>query len=197
MEIDQLLQRVASQPELRETRSVQVWGPTLRAAFESGELRMINEIHAHPDQTTEEKTFRYGHLCGAPVSPSQLADWQARFPEHPLPTDVADLLLRLNGLHLWADLEFGRAYFGLAPLDEWHDSTSNDGPLLFEEAQPGMLVISYHQNGDYYLVLDTAKSTYHWFDHEDIDHPQTVASSVSELLDWLWNEARQLRPDGT
>jgi hypothetical protein len=111
-----------------------------------------------------------------------------------LPADLHQLLLHADGVHFWADLDHGRAYFGIAPLDEWQDAAGNDGPVLFHEPPTGMLVISYHQNGDYYAVLDTASSVYRWFDHEDIDNPVVIGSSVAELLDWFWNQATELRP---
>jgi hypothetical protein len=193
---DELLRLVASQPEVRETRRVQVWGPTLRAAVDSGKLRRLGEILSHPDQTSELKTFRYGHLIGPPRASSDVEAWQARFPEHPLPADLAEFLLHADGVHFWADLEQRRAYFGIAPMSDWQDAAANDAPALFFEPPTGALVISYHQNGDYFAVLDTVTSVYRWFDHEDITNPVVIGSSVSHVLDWFWTRAAELRPAG-
>lgn len=190
---DELLRIVASQPEVRETRHVKVWGPTLRAAVDSGELRRLDKIFSHPDQTSELKTFRYGHLIGEPRSSCEIQAWQAQFRQHPLPADLTEFLLHADGVHFWADLDQRRAYFGIAPMEEWRDAADADGPALFLEAPVGMLVISYHQNGDYFAVLDTATSVYRWFDHEDIHNPTVIGSSVSQLLDWFWERAVELR----
>ena len=191
---DELLQVVASQSEVRETRHVKVWGPTLRAAVDSGELRRLDKIFSHPDQTSELKTFRYGHLVGQPRTSGDIMAWQARFRQHPLPADLAEFLLHADGVHFWADLDQRRAYFGIAPMEEWRDAADSDGPALFFDPPVGMLVISYHQNGDYFAVLDTATSVYRWFDHEDIENPAVIGSSVSQLLDWFWERAVELRP---
>jgi hypothetical protein len=190
---DEVLQLVASQPEVRETRHVKVWGPTLTAAVNSGELRRLDEISRHADQTSEIKTFRYGHLIGQPRASADVQAWQARFSQHPLPADLASFLLHADGVHFWADLDQGRAYFGIAPMAEWQDAAAEDAPVLFFEPPIGALVISYHQNGDYFAVLDTATSVYRWFDHEDIANPVVIGSSVSQLLDWFWERAAELR----
>lgn len=154
----ELLRLVASQPEVRETRRVKVWGPTLRAAVDSGELRRVEEIFGHPDQTSELRSFRYGHLLGQPQASADIETWQGRFPQHPLPADLAAFLLHVDGVHFWADLDQGRAYFGIAPMAEWQDAAAEDAPGLFFEPPAGALVISYHQNGDYSAVLDTETS---------------------------------------
>jgi hypothetical protein len=194
---DELLRLVASQPEVRETRRVKVWGSTLRAAVDSGKLRRLDEILNHPDQANELKTFRYGHLIGQPRSPADVRVWQARFSQHPLPADLAALLLHADGVHFWADLDQRRAYLGIAPMDEWQDAADSDAPAIFHEPPVGALVISYHQNGDYFAVLDTATATYRWFDHEDVSNPVVIGSSVSQLLDWFWERAVELRPAST
>jgi hypothetical protein len=191
---DELIRLAATQPEIRETRRVRVWGPQLRALVESGKLRRLDEIVEHADQTSELKTFRYGHILGAAITRTDLAEWQARFPAHPLPADLAEFLLRVDGVHVWADLDEGRAYFGIAPLAEWEDAATVGWSALFERRPVGVLVISYHQNGDYYAVLDTATSIYWWYDLEDFDHPRVIGTALDEVLDWLWKKAAELRP---
>ncbi len=79
-------------------------------------------------------------------------------------------------------------------MAEWEDAAANDAPTLFLEPPIGALVISYHQNGDYFAVLDTKTSIYRWFDHEDIANPVVIGSSVSQLLDWFWERAAERRP---
>lgn len=193
MRIDELQRRASAQPEIKQTRTVRVWGPTLRAEVEAGRLKNLAEIYAHPDQTSELQTFRCGHVLGEGLAPETIAAWQARFPAHPLPRDLTELLAQVNGIHLWADLDDGRAYFGVAPLDEWQDAAKDWG-WLFTSPPAGYLVISYHDNGDYCLVLDTARSDYWWYDAHDPDNPLKVGSNVEEMLDWLWREAQRLSP---
>jgi hypothetical protein len=71
---------------------------------------------------------------------------ELRWPRHPLPNHLADLVSRANGIHLWADLETGRAYEGLAPLDEWGLARvkmggRDDSPASLRDQY---LALSYH-----------------------------------------------------
>lgn len=191
---NQLLRLVADQPEIRETRTVEVWGPQLRAAVDSGQIRRLDLIAGHPDQTTAIKTFRYGHLVGPAQTQVDIAHWQEQFPAHQLPGDLAEFLLHVDGVHFWADLDQARAYFGVAPLVEWEDAATVLWSGLFEHKPCGSLVISYHQNGDYYVVLDTATSVYRWYDLQDFDRPVVIGSTVADLITWLWTRAAELRP---
>jgi len=188
---DELFERIASQAEIRETRDVRVMGPALRAEVLTKGMR-LSELLVHPDQTVERRTFRYAHLVGPPLTTTDLAAWQSRFPEHRLPSDVVEFLHRGNGVHFWADLDKGRAYVGLAPLAEWTDAAATI-PGYFDAPPRATLVISYHTNGDWYLVLDTETAVYSKIDHE-IGETTTVATTFAELLDWLWSEAEHDRP---
>jgi hypothetical protein len=154
----------------------------------------IAEVIAHPDQHKERRPFRYGHVLGAGLSRAAISAWQSSFPLHRLPADVAEVLASVNGVHLWADLAVGRSYFGIAPLDEWKDLASLGWALV--DGMTASLVISYHENGDFILVLDTAASRYDWLDHEDIDNPVTVGRTFSEMLRWFWDHAQSLDPTG-
>jgi hypothetical protein len=191
---DELFRLVASQPEIRETRDVRVMGPALRAEVLTKGMR-LSELLVHPDYTVERRTFRYAHLVGPPLTADHIDAWQSRFPEHRLPADVVAFLGRGDGVHWWADLDKGRAYVGLAPLAEWADAAAKIAGY-FDEPPQGKLVISYHTNGDWYLVLDTATSTYSHIDHE-IGETTIVATTFGELLDWLWTEAQADKPTGS
>lgn len=194
MTVDEFLRRISEQPEVKETRKVRVWGPTLRAEVESGRLRILADIEAHPDQTWELRTFRYGHLAGPGLRPDEIKRWQKQYPKHPLPADFTQLLTKANGIHLCADLDVGRAYWGLLPLADWEDAASVGWVSVFREPPVGRLAISYHSNGDYFLSLDTSDSTYHWHDVEDYGSDRLVGTSVNEFLDWYWTEAQTLDP---
>ena len=65
---------------------------------------------------------------------------------------------------------------------------------MFETPPVGCLVMSYHDNGDYYLVLDTNGPKYLWFDLQDFDHPVNVGTTVTSLLDWWWQQTDWLDP---
>jgi len=169
-------------------------GPNSAPPLNSGELRRLDEISEHPDQTGELRTFRYGHILGQGREQASVSDWQARFPRHALPADLAEFLLHVDGVHLWADLDYGRAYFGIAPLTEWEDAAAVGWSALFDQRPTGLLVISYHENGDYYAVLDTASSVYKWYDLQDFYHPRVIGTTVAELLGWFWKQASELHP---
>ncbi len=176
---------MSAQEEVRETRRVRVFGPDLRRSIEAGHVTRLDEVLSHPDQRWEIRTFRHGHLVGPALTESEIADWQNRHPQSPLPADLRALLTRLDGIHLWADLDRGKAYWGVLPLAQWEDTVHDVGAVA----------ISYHDNGDYFLVLDTTTAEYRWHDHEDFDNPTLVATNVPELLDWLWREAARLAPE--
>ena len=194
MTIDELISRAAAQPVIQETREVRVPGPILLARL--GELpRMtVAELIAHPDRHLETQTFRHGHLLGPGVSESDIRAWQAAFPDHPLPEDLRRALVLVNGVHFWANLSTGRAYFGIAPIDEWENVAGGRWGAMFDQLPTGCLLMSYHDNGDYYLILETSTSTYRLFDLEDISNPKVVGRQFSEVLDWFWSDARSLDP---
>jgi SMI1/KNR4 family protein SUKH-1 len=111
--------------------------------------------------------------------------------------DLKEFLTRVDGVHLWADLASARAYFGILPLNEWQDAQIVDWAAMFETAPAGRLVISYHDNGDDFLVLDTRAPEYLWYDLEDFDNPKRVGRTVAEMLDFWWRETAWLDPRRT
>ena len=160
------------------------------------EVVEIRDISQHTDQTTERKTFRYGHLAGPPRSKTELDAWQARSTRHRLADDLVEFLQRVDGLHLWADLDRGRAYFGLAPLAEWYDASAANAPVQLQGLPAGSFVVSYHENGDDFLVLDSVGGTYRWFDHEDTANPVVIGASLSQVLEWVWERSAEFKPRG-
>jgi hypothetical protein len=76
------------------------------------------------------------HIFGEPASQEKLIAWQGRWKDHPLPQDLLTHLREVDGIHLGADPETGRAYEGLAPLSEWDLACK----VMWEpEAEPEML----------------------------------------------------------
>ena len=193
MTVDEFLALVSLQPEVRQERTVRVFGPTLRAEIESGQTTILSDVFNHPDQTFERRVFRYRHLTGHGVDESTLVAWECRH-EASLPADLRLLLLRVDGIHLWANLDWGRSYFGVSPLSEWQHASSEQWRSFFGVSAPRSWIISYHDNGDDFLVLDIEHSEYRWHDLEDFDRPRVVARSVEELLEWYWAMADTMNP---
>lgn len=198
MTTDEFVQRAAAQPVLEDEEDVHVPGPELSALMAQGKPMLISELMAHPDQHVERRTLRHAHVLGQGLEPRMIAAWQEGHAEHQLPSDLADFLTRVNGVHLWADLATSRAYFEILPLDEWCDVEDAVWVVMFDavcEKRPaGQLVLSYHGNGDSYLVLDTSGPEYLWYDMHDFDHPKRIGSTVAELLDFWWEETAWLDP---
>ena len=188
------LQRVAEQPTVSVDRAVRIPGPELQAFIASGKPLLLSELVAHPDQRQEVRSFRHGHLVGEGVTPQTLDAWQAGHPEHPLPADLRRFLAYADGVHLWADLDDGRSYFGILPLREWKDTRELDWATPPFRIPPEGLAISYHENGDFYLALDTRGPHYFWYDLGDYNSPRRVGGTIEALLEFWWKECEWLDP---
>lgn len=97
--------------------------------------------------------------------------------------------MRANGIHLWADLESGRAYEGLAPLAEWRVARQK---LWGEHADAAQLAdrylaLSYHSDGAAFIVLDVESGRYFLMDASAADESSPIGRSGAELLNWLWD----------
>jgi DNA-binding transcriptional LysR family regulator len=194
MTVDDLVERANAQQPVTVQRMISVPGPQLRALLAESRAILVSELDAHPDQRKELRTFRYGHLLGPGLLRDEIQAWQNTYPHLPLPPDLASFLVRVNGIHLWADLESSHTYFGIAPLDQWQDVKELGWASMYQSSPVGQLVISYHDNGDYFLILDTHKQQYLWYDLEDFDHPKHIGNRVPELLDFWWQETAWLDP---
>lgn len=94
---------------------------------------------------------------------------------------------RVNGIHLWAD-ENGRAYQGLAPIEEWEMARIK---MYGAGADPDLvhdryLALTYHQDHAAFVVLDINSGRYFLMDTCGADASTPIANNASELLDWLW-----------
>jgi hypothetical protein len=194
MDTNTFVSRAEAQPVIAVQRTVSVLGPQLQALIADRKVAFLSDIMVHPDQHKEQRVFRYKHVLERGAATSDIAAWQAEHPNHPLPEDLVAFLGRANGVHLWADIAIGRGDYGILPLSEWRDAGSVDWSVMFMEPPQGQLVLSYHDNGDYFLVLDTNEQSYYWYDLEDFDRPKLVARNVSELLTWYWQQAEELDP---
>ncbi len=155
---------------------------------------LVSELMAHPDQRHETRRFRYGHVLGPALSSSAIAEWQRRHPQTVLGTDVVALLNTIDGIHLWADLDIGRGHFGILPLAEWCAAREHYALCVFEDLTATTLVISYHDDGDYYLLLHTAENRFSWFDPQSPSHSTSIDGPTDHVLGWWWLRAQELNP---
>lgn len=188
MRVGEFLENVRSQEVVTLELDVSVPGPQARALLASGRPVPLTEYLSHPDRHIERRTFRYGHLLGPGLTAAELDDWQSRFPRCPLPQDLRDFLMEANGVHLWADLEDQRAYFGILPLEDWSDAASGLSAYLFETPPRAALIISYRHDEAGFAVLDTEGPTYLWCDL--ISGPEPIGSDVEDLLAYWWQHCR-------
>lgn len=189
MTFEELLQRIATEPDRSEEREVRVPTPALLDELRAGKPMRLDVLMADPRHTTERRTFRTGHRLGPPATSAELERWPAQWPKHRLPDDLVALLGRANGIHLWADLEDGSAYEGLAPLSEWELARTK---MWGDEADAAMLAdrylaISYHADNAALIVLDTESGRYFLMDSCGADESCLIGHSVGELLDWVWD----------
>ncbi len=194
MEIVEFSALASAQQPIVKDRRVSVHGPDLAALLQSGRAIPLLEVLNHPDQTYEVKRFTYGHILEPGATDAQISSWAAEHPSHLIPDDLKAVLKQVNGIHLWADLAKKRSYFGVLPVAEWRDAATWEWGLLFIEPPTGLVAMSYHENGDFYLILDTVTGVYYWYDTEDFGRPTMIGRSASELLGWWWTKAQDNDP---
>ncbi len=188
MQIEELLKHVGGEAERTVTRTVWTTPPEVLAkAAASGGMRMTDLLSA-PGRRSEQREVRYRHILGSPASEQVIDAWQTERPSHPLPADLRALVKRVNGIHLWANVETGRSYAGLAPIEEWDLArVKMYGPTSERSLLDNRYVaISYHQDGASFVVLDVTSGRYFLMDVAGPDATSPIASNVGELLDWLW-----------
>jgi hypothetical protein len=104
------------------------------------------------------------------------------------------LVEQVNGIHLWADVQSGRAYSGLAAIEEWQPARI---AMFGAETDPAILsdrfiAISYHTDGSAFIVLDVDSGRYFLMDSCGPNETSPLGATVAELLSWLW--ANRLPP---
>ena len=188
MQIDDFLARVASEPERTVTRTVWTAPPEVLAKAAKPSGMLMTDFLSAPGRRAEQREVRYRHVLGAPASPQAVDAWQNQRPSHPLPADLRALVERVNGIHLWANVETGRSYAGLAPIEEWELArVKMYGPTAARTLLDDRYVaISYHQDGASFVVLDVTSGRYFLMDVAGADATSPIANNVDELLGWLW-----------
>jgi hypothetical protein len=122
MTLDELLARMATEPDRDAEREVRVMQPALRREWDSSADMTPAELLSDPRWTIEWRKYRTGHVVGPPATEYEIDRWRRQRPHHEMPADLLDLVRRANGIHLWAELDAsrsGRSYQGLAPIADW------------------------------------------------------------------------------
>ncbi|MGO8999370.1 MAG: SMI1/KNR4 family protein [Polyangiaceae bacterium] len=188
MLVEDLIKLAAGEPERTVTQTIRTVPPLLLAkARQPGGLGVL-ELMSTPGLPSERRAVTYRHILGPPASREALEAWDRRMPLRPLPADLRALLLRVNGIHLWAESRTGRAYVGLAPVEEWDIARIT---MYGAAARQGLLddryiAISYDEGGGAYIVLDPTTGTYFLMDTAGPAPTTPIAHDVGELLDYLW-----------
>ena len=188
MRIDDFISAAVTEPQrivLRRVRTPSALAPGV--ASRPGGLALTDLLSASTE--VKEKTFRYGHVLGPGALRLAIETSCRQRGLVGLPLDLLALVERVNGIHLWADLDTGRAYEGLAPFEEWEPArTKMYGP----SADRGLLdsryiALTYHQDGASFVVVDVASGMYYLMDVAAPDDSCVVGRCVEDLLDWLWS----------
>jgi hypothetical protein len=96
--------------------------------------------------------------------------------------------MQADGVHLWADIEEQRAYFGILPLEDWTDAASGPYAFVFDTPPRAALIISYRQDTAGFAVLDTEGPSYFWCDL--YGSPELIGTTVEDLLAHWWKHCR-------
>jgi hypothetical protein len=189
MTFDEFRAKVATEPDRTSERDVHVPSAELLADVRNGRATRLTDFVADPRSRVERRTSTTGHRFGPGLPIAAIADWLDRWPHQPLPADLGELLGRMNGIHLWADLETGRSYEGLAPLEEWDLARVKMwGPETGQALLPDRyLALSYHADSAAFVVLNVETGTYYLMDSAGPDESCPVGARAGDILDWFWD----------
>jgi hypothetical protein len=184
MQISEFRRLVESEPERAVVKSVSPVSPALIAMVDRKGSMKLTDLLAAPGRRSEERVMRYRHILGPGAAPEEMQRWQ------PLPIDLEELVGEVNGVHLWANVDTGRAYAGLAPIQEWKTARTQ---MYGTEADPNLLddrsiSISYHADNAAFIVMDMSSGVYFLMDAAGPDTTTPIAKNAGELLDWLWSK---------
>jgi hypothetical protein len=186
MHIDDFIERVRAEPT--QTHVIDVRPVTPEILAQTRNLAEIRKLTSTLTPTRVE--LRKGHILGPPARDYEISRWERLHPSARLPPSARDLLRRINGIHLWADLSTGRSYVGIAPLAEWEcASVTNVGGAApyCDRLSERCVVVSYHANGNEGVALDCDTGKFLSFDETGTVAP---IGGVDELLEYAWNRMR-------
>lgn len=149
---------------------------------------LLTDFLIFDERREEVDEQAYGHRLGPGLEEATLVAWERQHPRYPLPRDLRALLRRIDGIHLWARADTGRAYTGIAPLREWVGAPTrmHGAAACAELPDDRYLTISYHQDGAAFVVLDCGSGDYFLMDAAGPDRTSRIGATVPELLSWLW-----------
>lgn len=132
------------------------------------------------------------HNVFPPLDSKELEEWTTKISRDYLPSDFLDLLKKTNGIQFWVSAGSPNGYFQIRPLREigfarqimWGsalvDTDKDTLPL------PHWLVITEHQDGAAYIILDPDRQQYYLMDTCGVDLTCPVGNNIEQLLDYLW-----------
>lgn len=190
MSIADFIARVASEPERTIPRLVRKPSPELleRMKRQRG-MPLIDFLAAlHAGSPGELRYCTSKHVLGPPASEEAIARLARAISPRTLSADLLTLVRQINGIHLWADAERGRSYEGLAPIEEWRLAHE----VLIEPESRDLVdnryfVITYHDNGDGFVVIDFETGWFYFADQRSADEMSCIAENVDGLLEHLWD----------
>ena len=184
MQIEEFVRRVGEEGERTVTRTVSTAPSDVLVNVAKRGGMSMTEFLSSPGRRSEQRELRYRHILRAPASQEALDAWHGRRPSHPLPVDLRALVMRINGIHLWADVETGYSYAGLAPIEEWELArVKMYGPTADRSLVDDRYVaLSYHLDGAAFVVLDAELGTYFLMDSAGPDRTAPIANNYDELL---------------
>lgn len=187
MEIREFFELARAEGDKEVTRVVR--GPSaelLSAARRPGGMLLTDFLAKTPAET--KKTTAYRHILGPAASSETIAARERELGVGRFPADLRTLLASVNGIHLWARSDTGRAHHGIAPLEEWELArVKMYGPTAPKDLLDDRYVaLSYDEDGAAYVVLDALSGTYFLMDTAGPDASAPIGRSVGELLEWIW-----------
>lgn len=186
MHLDELLERAASEGERTVSRIVAIAPDAVMARAQTTGMRLTEFLAS--SRGGERRETKYRHMFGPPAPDEAIQKWTSETPTLRLPDDLEALVRRVNGIHLWANVETGRSYAGLAPIEEWQPARAkffgpdSEAELLDDR----FLALSYHEDDAAFVVLDRESGTFYLMDAAGPDTSTPIARNVDELLEWLW-----------
>jgi hypothetical protein len=196
MEVEEFIRVVATEPGRVVKRTVFIpEAEMVSKASRPGGLNLADLLSTR-GRRTEQRDLRYEHVLGPPAAADAIEAWQRQHSVPSLPPDLCELMLRMNGIHLWARSDMGRAYVGLAPIEEWELARTKIFGRMAEESllDDRYVAITYHGDGASYVAVDVKSGRYYLMDAAGPDTSAPIANSAGELLDWLWQ--RRIPPEG-
>lgn len=188
MNISEFLRLASAEEERTVTRVVRAPSPELLATAGRPGGMLLTEFLAKSKADTQRKATKYRHVLGKGVSSETLAVRERELGVREFPADLRALLTRVNGIHLWARSDSGRAQTGISPIEEWELArVKMYGPTAPKDVlDDRYIALSYDQDGAAYVVFDAMSGTYFLMDTAGPDTGTPVGRNVAELLDWIW-----------